>query len=292
MTKEQNKDKSMQSIISKLKLNHKAKELKKFILIDDILYYIEHPDTDAKLRLYVPQHLQKSILINYHNETGAHLGYDKTYDNIREKYYFPNLYKIITEYIQSCLTCQKNSQKIIKPPLVETDIATFPMSKVAVDLSGPYPETVSGNKYLISFICMYSGWIESFPVKNKSAENISHLIINEIIPRYSCFSVLVSGNGGENVNKIVRETLNTLNIKHIKTSFYAPNSNGKIERSHRTLLSVLTKLLNDNVRDWDLHLNSALAAIRFSVNETTKFSPFFLLYNRDPIFPLDNVLKT
>ena len=32
---------------------------------------------------------------------------------------------------------------------------------------------------------------------------------------------------------------------------------------------------------WDLYLNQALAAIRFNHNDSCKFSPFFLMYNRD-----------
>ena len=41
----------------------------------------------------------------------------------------------------------------------------------------------------------------------------------------------------------------------------------------------------------DLFLNQALAAIRFNVSESSKFSPFFPLYNRDVILPVDNILK-
>ena len=40
-----------------------------------------------------------------------------------------------------------------------------------------------------------------------------------------------------------------------------------------------------------MFLNQALAAIRFNVSESSKFSPFFLLYNRDVVLPVDNILK-
>ena len=53
----------------------------------------------------------------------------------------------------------------------------------------------------------------------------------------------------------------------------------------------MSKKLEENYEAWDLHLNQVLAAIRFNVNESTKFSPFYLLYNRDPVLPLDNILK-
>lgn len=42
---------------------------------------------------------------------------------------------------------------------------------------------------------------------------------------------------------------------------------------------------------WDVCLNQCLAAIRFIVIESTEFTPFFSLYNRDVVFPLANLLK-
>ena len=40
-----------------------------------------------------------------------------------------------------------------------------------------------------------------------------------------------------------------------------------------------------------LYLNQVLAAVRFNHNDSSKFSPFFLVYNRDVVLPLDNILK-
>ncbi|VDI00604.1 Hypothetical predicted protein, partial [Mytilus galloprovincialis] len=67
--------------------------------------------------------------------------------------------------------------------------------------------------------------------------------------------------------------------------------NAKIERFHRTLHDVLSKLIEDHSTTWDLYLNQALAAIRFNINESTQLSPFYALYNRDPVLPLDNILQ-
>ena len=139
---------------------------------------------------------------------------------------------------------------------------------------------------------MYSGFVEAFPVKDKSADNIFHLIINEIFPRYGAVLQLLTDNGKENINRKVQETLKALNISHVKTSFYHPQSNGKIERFHRVLHDVMSKKLQrDGHYALDLYLNQTLAAIRFSISDATNQSPFFLLYNRDVVLPLDNILK-
>ena len=89
----------------------------------------------------------------------------------------------------------------------------------------------------------------------------------------------------------MKETLEDLYISHVTTSFYQPQSNSKVERFHRTLHDVLSKLIDDNVDKWDLFLNQALAAVRINVSESTKFSPSFLLYNSDVVLPLDNLLQ-
>ena len=134
--------------------------------------------------------------------------------------------------------------KKIKPPLQETDIPPYPFAKVRLDLSGPYPTTLSRNKYIIGFIDLYNGWPEAFAVPDKSADNIAHLLIDEI-----CFGAplqIISDNGTENVNSTMKETMEALNIDHVTTSLYHPQGNAKNERFHRTLHDVLAKKINEN----------------------------------------------
>ena len=53
----------------------------------------------------------------------------------------------------------------------------------------------------------------------------------------------MTDNRSENVKRVVKETLDSLNIHHVTTSYYHPNSNLKVERSHRTLHDILAKRL-------------------------------------------------
>ena len=149
---------------------------------------------------------------------------------------------------------------------------------------------MSGNKYIIAFVDWYSGRPEAFAVPDKMADTVADLIIEQIFPRFGSLQI-VSDNGTKNVNKSVKETLAKLKIDHVLTSVYHPQSNAKVERFHRTLHDVLAKKVADNQQTWDLFLNQALAAIRFNVSESSKFSPFFLMYNRDVVLPIDNILQ-
>lgn len=181
--------------------------------------------------------------------------------------------------------------KKIKPPTQETDIPPYPFAKLGLDLSGPYPRSLSGNRYIVGFIDLFSGMPDAFAVPDRKAENIAHLVIEEIFPRYGAPLQIITDNGTENENRIVKETLMTLNVSHVTTSYYHPQSNAKVERFHRTLHNVMAKKLEDNLTTWDIHLNQTLAVIGFHNNKTTSCSPFFLLYNRDVVLPIYNILR-
>ena len=84
----------------------------------------------------------------------------------------------------------------------------------------------------------------------------------------------------------------SLNIKHITTSLYHPLSNTKVERFHCFLSDILSKLTKSDRHNWDLYRTQALAAVRFTMCETTKFSPYYILFGSDVFLPVNNLLKT
>ena len=110
------------------------------------------------------------------------------------------MFKELRKYTSDCIACQMRSARKIQPPIQETDIPPYPFAKIGLYLSGPYPTSLSGNKYIVGFIDLYSGWSESFAVPNKNAENIAHLLLEEVFPRFSAPLQLLCDNAGENLS--------------------------------------------------------------------------------------------
>ena len=262
----------------------------KFMIDAGVLYYISNPEDEPTVRLYVPKHLQRQVLQQFHDQNG-HMGREKTFQTIKKRYYWPGLFKDVAETVSKCIPCQSMNLQKVPPRMQESDMAPFPFAKVALDVTGPYPKTHSGNQYIVTFIDMYSGWPEAFAVADKKAETVVGLLMDEIIPRFGAPLQLLTDNGPENINRVMKRTLSHLNIHHVTTSYYHPQSNGKVERLHRTMNNILAKKIGDDNQSWDLYLNQMLAAIRVSNNETTKFSPFYLLYSREAVLPVDNILQ-
>ena len=51
--------------------------------------------------------------------------------------------------------------------------------------------------------------------------------------------------------------------------------------------SAIVKLINKDQDNWENYLDSILFCYRSSKNDSTKFSPFFLMYGREPKLPIE-----
>ena len=89
----------------------------------------------------------------------------------------------------------------------------------------------------------------------------------------------------------MKYTLEQMNISHVTTSYYHPQGNSEVERFQKPLHDVMSTRVSENVETWDIYLNQVFTTIRFNTNDSTKFSPFYLLYNHDPLLPIDNIFK-
>ena len=71
------------------------------------------------------------------------------------------------------------------------------------------------------------------------------------------------------------------------TSSYYPQSNGLCERQNGTIKDSLVKVLEEKPKEWSNIIDGILFAHRASIHFSTKYLPFFLMYNRHPIIPID-----
>ena len=76
------------------------------------------------------------------------------------------------------------------------------------------------------------------------------------------------------------------------TSAYHPQTNGLDERFNQTLQRQLLKFVESKQDTWDLYLDSILFSYRVSVHDSTKYSPFFLVYGRNAKLPVEFNIKS
>ena len=102
----------------------------------------------------------------------------------------------------------------------------------------------------------------------------------------------MTDQGREFVNKVNEELFLLTGSDHRISSAYHPQTNGLDERMNQTLSGVLVKFVNDSQDDWDIHLKSVLFAYRTSRNDSTKFTPYELMFGREPMLPIELEIRS
>ena len=289
----QQADERLKEIRNALTADEPSSFTKEFVLENDLLYHISKPvkfDQDYRQQLVIPDVLTKEVLQLFHDE-GGHMGVDRTYDKLRRRYFWFNAYRDVVIHVRKCIACNQRNLRQQRAPLGSLPRPSAPFQIIAADLIGPYPESALGNKYILSIVDLYSGWPEAFAIPDKEADTVADVLIREIFPRHSCVDKILTDQGTEFCSAVMKYMTSKLFIHKIRTSPYHPAGNGRVERQNAVLNNIIAKRVCSNGHDWDLHIPAALSAIRTSVNESSKHTPFFLLYGRDPVLPLDTLLR-
>ena len=163
-----------------------------------------------------------------------------------------------------------------------------PFHRVAVDIL-KLPLTSNGNRYVAVFMDYLTKWPEAFAIPDQKAETIASLFIEHIVCRHGISEELLTDRGTNFLSNLIQEICQILEVKKINTSGYHPQTDGLVEKFNATLISMIAKSTTDGT-DWDTRLPYTLFAYRVSLQESTKESPFFLLYGRDPRVPTSTVL--
>ena len=136
-----------------------------------------------------------------------------------------------------------------------------------------------------------TGWPEAFPIPDKSVHTIVSTFINQYLPVHMCPRYILSDNGMEFKNQLMDKVLQQLGIECIFSTPYHPQNNGKLEVIHKYLKPTLKKLCEKDPTNLDKYINQVLTSYRVMPILAMAETPFFLVYGRDPILPLHQLLE-
>ena len=166
------------------------------------------------------------------------------------------------------------------------------MEFICMDLVRPiHPPSSKGNRYVMTVIDMLTGFTMAVPIKNKNADTVCDAYRDHIYCTFGGSSRILTDNGSEFKNQEMKQVCETLGIKHIFSPVYTPEANGRLEGWHRFFKACIVKHICGGGVEWDKLVPLAVSAYNFFPCQSTKESPFVLMFGRDPITPVAKLLE-
>ena len=136
----------------------------------------------------------------------------------------------------------------------------------------------------------FTKYVVCVPLRNKQATTVAKAIVEKVFMRFG-LGELHSDGGGEFDNEILSEICRLAGVAKVKTTPYEPSSN-PVERFHRTMHSLLAKVISEHQRDWDAYLAYVTFCYNTSVHQSTGYTPYFLMHGREARWNMDILLDS
>jgi hypothetical protein len=133
----------------------------------------------------------------------------------------------------------------------------------------------------------FTKWNKVVPLKNMAYKEVIEFITEHIIHRFSIPQILTTDQGSSFVSKEVREFAELYKIKLLNSSPYYAQANVQAESSNKTLIKLIKKKIEENLRRWHEVLSEVLWAHRISRHDATKVTPFELVYGQEAMLPIE-----
>ena len=238
----------------------------------------------------LPEKHQALIYEQLHNEMG-HLGAERVFQLAKQRVYWPNMFTDIQTYTQKICRCnaQKAPHRQKFAPL-QSIHSSCPLDLITIDYLKLEPSS-AGHEYVLLVVDHFTRYAIGYPCKNKSSLTAAKCVYNDfILKRLGIPARILHDQGREFENKLFESLEGYCGLIKSRTTPYHPQTNGCVERMNETLLQMLRVLPEKRKGKWHESVDKVLFAYNSTKHDTTGYSPYYLMFGREPILPLDLVL--
>jgi len=263
-------------------------QAERYVLIDGKLLHLQLPWNKKQQqqqlinRLAVPSALRAEVLTHYH-EKKFHVGPEKLYLTIRQNFFWPNLYIDVYDWVKNCEACQIGKVLAKK----QAPLRSLPVPGLFEVWHADFLQlnNCNGYNYVLVSVDNFSLFSILLPAKTTTATETARLMYDNLFTLYTCKAILTD-RGTSFRAKVVKELCRLMNIKQIFTSARHPQTNSRCESYNRNILNAHC----EGRTDWPALLPSIAHAYRTSVVKNLGYSPYQIVFGRQPHMPLDGLL--
>ena len=282
------KNKTIGKMIIKLGMPSELKALirnrKLLILKHGVLYQRSKVDARTMHLLVVPPSHRHRAIERCHDQVG-HLGQDRVLDLLTDRFYWPGMYVDVVAHINSCPRCLRRKSQPDKAPLVNIETSQ-PLELVHLDYLKIEPSKGNIENVLV-ITDHFTRYVQAFPSKTQTALATAKLLWNNFILHYGFPSKIITDQGRNFESELIEHLCQLAGVQKLRTSPYHPQTNGQCKRFNGTLLNMLGTLTPEQKKDWKSHVPALVHAYNCTRNAATGFSPYFLLFGKEPRLPVD-----
>lgn len=239
-------------------------------------------------RIMLPRCLTQKVLEVCHSSgMGGHMGRDRTWQRVRNAFYWKNMAQDVEVFVKNCEACARNKHSTHPniAPFQETDLPTEPLKHLQFDFLGPFPAAQTHPfRYILQVQDVLSRFLLFFPSKDDTAETAAELLMNHWV---CCFGTPETGSSdrGTHFTSAVFEALcKIMGIKHKLGAPKHPQSQGQCERQNQ-LMAQIRCICENNVEKWPEAAYRVAFAHNASSSKTTSIPPLRLILGQEPRTP-------
>ena len=114
---------------------------------------------------------------------------------------------------------------------------------------------------------------------------------DKFIVHYGLPEKILMDQGWNFESQLVADLCELMGMQKIWNSPYHLQTNSQCERFNSTLINMLGTLLKEKKSEWKNHIGTLVHAYNCIQNSATGFSPYFLMFGRQPCLPVDVALS-
>ncbi|GFS82016.1 retrovirus-related Pol polyprotein from transposon gypsy [Trichonephila clavipes] len=214
--------------------------------------------------------LEKQESEEFLSENG-HFSVGKTEEIVKQEFVIRNLSNVVKKVIVNCVPCILANKKSGKKEGFLNPISkeSIPLSTYHVDFIGPLPSTNKSYQHIFTVVDAFTKFTWLYPVKAVSAESA----LEKRKQQQKTFGNpirIISDRGSAFTSKLFNDYCDEENIQHLQIATGVPRGNGQVERIHRTLIPVLTKLSLDDSTKWYKYVDRLQRILNSTVSRSTK----------------------